>query len=311
MRWLRRAIGGLPGNRLLVLAFHRVASAHDPYDPQRASAPLFARQLDALAAFDVVPLDHGLGQLAAGTLQRPSVAITFDDGYRDQLHVAQPMLEERGYPSTVFVCPAFVDGPNLWHDRLLWAFREGQAGRRVKLGDREEVIPPELVARRQLAARCIDRVKSLPLAPREAAVASVEADCGAPSMPRLLLDRAELAELAVRPGVEIGAHTRHHPILATCGNDESREEIAGSRRDLEQVLGRPIRFFAYPNGHEGRDFGSREVAIAREAGYSHAFSSDWGTVRPGMDAWRLPRLGLYHRTTFANTLMLLREVLRR
>ena len=310
MLWLRPFLRRLPGDRLLVLAFHRVTQQFDPYDPETPDAAQFARQLDALAGFDVVSLSAGLAALREGKLARTSIAITFDDGYRDQLEVVTPLLQARGYPSTVFVSSAFVGGQNMWHDRLLWALREGRAGSRLDGVGLAEAVPASMEARRQLAARCIAALKSLPLGAREQAVALVEAACGAPEAPRLMLNPKELRELAARPGVEIGAHTRRHPILAACTLEEARAEVAGSRADLEQLLGLPVGLFAYPNGHEGRDFSEREVGLVREAGFSYAFTADWGAVTPGSDALKLPRVSLYRQSALGNALLLAREALR-
>lgn len=310
MRGLRPLLRFLPGNRLLVLAFHRVAREFDPYDPETPDAAHFSRQLDALDGFDVVPLGAGLAALREGRLPRTAVAITFDDGYRDQLEVATPLLEARGYPSTVFVSSAFVGGQNMWHDRLLWALREGREGSRLDVVGLAEAVPASLEARRQLAGRCIAAVKSLPLTAREQAVALVEVACSAPPAPRLMLDAMELRELGRRPGVEIGAHTRHHPILAACALEEARAEVSGSRTDLEHLLGAPVGLFAYPNGHEGRDFSEREVGLVREAGFSHAFTSDWGVVTSASDRLKLPRVSLYSQSVLGNALLLAREALR-
>ena len=310
MRALRSLLRFLPGNRLLVLAFHRVAREFDPYDPETPDAAHFSRQLDALGGFDVVSLSAGLAALREGNLRRTAIAITFDDGYRDQLDVATPLLAARGYPSTVFVSSAFVGGQNMWHDRLLWALREGRAGNRLDAVGLAEAVPTSLEARRQLARRCIEAVKSLPLVAREQAVALVEAACAAPPAPRLMLDATELRELARCPAVEIGAHTRHHPILAACTLEEARAEIGGSRVDLEQLLGMRVGLFAYPNGHEGRDFSEREVGLVREAGFSYAFTSDWGMATPASDALKLPRLSLYRQGALGNALLLAREALR-
>jgi peptidoglycan/xylan/chitin deacetylase (PgdA/CDA1 family) len=310
MRGLRPFLRCLPGNRLLVVAFHRVAREFDPYDPETPDAVRFSQQLDALGGFEVVSLGVGLAALQEGRLKRTAVAITFDDGYREQLSVAAPLLEQRGYPSTVFVSSAFVGGQNMWHDRLLWALREGRAGSRLDAVGLSDAVPSSLAARRQLAGRCIAAVKSLPLVAREQAVGLVEAACGAPSAPRLMLDATELRELAARPGVEIGAHTRRHPILAACALEEARAEVSGSRADLEKLLGMPVGLFAYPNGHEGRDFGERDVGLVREAGFSHAFTSDWGVVAPASDSMKLPRVSLYRQSAFGNALLLAREALR-
>jgi peptidoglycan/xylan/chitin deacetylase (PgdA/CDA1 family) len=310
MRGLRPFLRCLPGNRLLVVAFHRVAHQFDPYDPETPDAKRFSLQLDALQGFEVVSLRAGLAALQQQSLRRPSVAITFDDGYREQLAVAAPLLEARGYPSTVFVSSAFVGGQNMWHDRLLWALREGRVGSRLDAVGLAETVPHSLEARRKLAARCIAAVKSLPLTAREQAVGLVEAACAAPPAPRLMLDAAELRELARRPGVEIGAHTRRHPILAACALEEARAEVSGSRADLEQLLGMPVGLFAYPNGHEGRDFSERDVGLVREAGFSHAFTSDWGAVTSTSDGLKLPRISLYRQSVLGNALLLVREAIR-
>jgi peptidoglycan/xylan/chitin deacetylase (PgdA/CDA1 family) len=139
-----------------------VAHQFDPYDPETPDAKRFSLQLDALQGFEVVSLRAGLAALQQQSLRRPSVAITFDDGYREQLAVAAPLLEARGYPSTVFVSSAFVGGQNMWHDRLLWALREGRVGSRLDAVGLAETVPHSLEARRKLAARCIAAVKSLP-----------------------------------------------------------------------------------------------------------------------------------------------------
>lgn len=310
MTAMRPLLRRWPRSRLLVLAFHRVLRAPDAFDPETPDIARFAQQLRVLRSFDVVSLSAGLDALESGRLRHPAVAITFDDGYADQWHLVQPLLAELGLPSTVFVCPGQLHGSNLWNDRVAWALRAGRTGARIVLEDQVETLPESLEARRQLARRCLAAVKHRPLAEREQAVAAVEAACAAPPDRRLMLDGEELRQLAASPGVEIGAHTRHHPILSRCSDAEARDEIAGGRADLERVLGKPVRLFAYPNGHEGRDFGAREVTMAREAGFTHAFSSDWGTIQPGTDAWRLPRIGLYHRSAWANAFMLLREALK-
>jgi peptidoglycan/xylan/chitin deacetylase (PgdA/CDA1 family) len=110
--------------------------------------------------------------------------------------------------------------------------------------------------------------------------------------------------------VEIGAHTRRHPILAACALEEARAEVAGSRADLEQLLGVPVGLFAYPNGHEGRDFSERDVGLVREAGFSYAVTSDWGGVTPASDGLRLPRMSLYRQSVLGNALLLVREAMR-
>lgn len=100
-----------------------------------------------------------------------------------------------------------------------------------------------------------------------------------------LLDAAGLREMAAA-GIEIGSHGRHHRDLSVCGEDELREEIAGSKADLEAVLGTAVQTFCYPYGR----LSARAAAAARAAGYVAAVSIHRHSgARPG-DPWALPRM---------------------
>lgn len=82
----------------------------------------------------------------------------------------------------------------------------------------------------------------------------------------------------------IGAHTHSHPILATLSERAARNDIAGQRRRLEDLLQAPVNLFAYPNGKAGHDYGPRHMDIVRSLGFSAAVATDWGVARPG-PAW--------------------------
>lgn len=99
-----------------------------------------------------------------------------------------------------------------------------------------------------------------------------------------------LRALAER-GVEIGSHTVSHPRLTTLGDDELRRELVESRRCLEDELGRPCRYVAYPYGDED----GRVRAAARAAGYEAGFALP---VRPERgNLFAVPRVGVYRRDT--------------
>ena len=87
-------------------------------------------------------------------------------------------------------------------------------------------------------------------------------------------------------GMEIGAHTRSHPHLTRCSDAQLRDEIAGSKADLEAVLGAPVTQFCYPYG----DMDDRVAEAARVAGYDAATTTQRGRASAGMDVWRLPRV---------------------
>jgi peptidoglycan/xylan/chitin deacetylase (PgdA/CDA1 family) len=102
-----------------------------------------------------------------------------------------------------------------------------------------------------------------------------------------MLSAQQMRELAAA-GIEIGAHTRSHPDLPRLAAQEAEDEIAGSRADLEDLLGRPVEAFAYPFGN----LSAAAVGIARRE-----FAAACTTVlqRAGNDALHeLPRIDMHY-----------------
>lgn len=100
-----------------------------------------------------------------------------------------------------------------------------------------------------------------------------------------LLDTEDLRNLAAA-GIEIGSHGRHHRDVSLCTDEEQRQEIGGSKTDLETALGLPVRTFCYPYGR----LDERAAAAARAAGYAAAMSIHRHPgARPG-DLWAWPRM---------------------
>jgi peptidoglycan/xylan/chitin deacetylase (PgdA/CDA1 family) len=91
--------------------------------------------------------------------------------------------------------------------------------------------------------------------------------------------------------MDIGGHTRSHPILAGLSDVEAEREIAGSKADLEDLTGAPVDLFAYPNGRPDRDYGPRDVALARRVGFRAAMSTAWGFADQRSDRYQIPRVG--------------------
>lgn len=103
--------------------------------------------------------------------------------------------------------------------------------------------------------------------------------------PPELLRRSQWRELAAA-GLSIGSHTRTHAKLTKCSPQQLLEEVQGSKKVLEDALGRAVRHFCYPYGSHNE----RVVDAVREAGYETACTTERGVVRPGSDPVLLPRL---------------------
>jgi peptidoglycan/xylan/chitin deacetylase (PgdA/CDA1 family) len=81
-----------------------------------------------------------------------------------------------------------------------------------------------------------------------------------------------MIETVRQAGVQIGAHTVAHSILARLSDDEARQQIGDSKRFLEDLLGEPVGLFAYPNGKPGEDYSPATVEVVRSLGFDAAVS---------------------------------------
>ena len=194
--------------RLSILIFHRVLSGQDPMFPAEQDVVRFDQVLSWLGKwFQVLPLDIAIMQLRSGTLPGRAAAITFDDGYADNVTNALPILKRHGMTATFFVATSFLDGGRMWNDTLVEAIRrcpapsldlgEGGLGA-FKLGSVDE--------RRLAIDSLLRRVKYLEPDKRNQASTLVQ-DVAAQALPDdLMMTSRQVIQLR-DAGMQIGAHT--------------------------------------------------------------------------------------------------------
>ena len=98
---------------------------------------------------------------------------------------------------------------------------------------------------------------------------------------------------AMLPFVDFQSHTKFHPILPNCNDDECWEEIKTSKSSLEMLLGRSVEHFAYPNG----DYGEREIQYLKRCGYRSARTKDWGWNTIRTDPLRMKNMNLNEKAS--------------
>jgi peptidoglycan/xylan/chitin deacetylase (PgdA/CDA1 family) len=299
---LCRALGGWlspAGSRaaLSILIFHRVVDRPDPLFPEEPDAARFDAILGWLGrTFNVLPLAQALDALRAGSLPSRAVSITFDDGYADNVDVALPALLRHRMHATFFIASAFLDGGRMWNDTVIEAVRRlsGQHVDLTPMGMGRHAIATAR-DRRRVIDLVLPALKYLPPGEREAR-ASMIADLVDEAIPGdLMMTSSQLRKLR-SAGMDIGGHTRSHPILARLDAPRAREEIAGGKADLESIIGERVRLFAYPNGKPGRDYHAAHVAMVRDAGFAAAVSTSSGAARRTADLYQLPRFTPWDRT---------------
>ena len=280
--------------RLSILIYHRVLPQADPMLPDVPDARRFEQLMRALrASFNVLPLGEAATRLHNGTLPARSACITFDDGYADNATVALPILKKLGLPATFFVSPGFLNGGRMWNDTVMETARRLPAGPiDLTTIDSATLDLPTLTvddasSRRHLAETVIRATKHLPPHQRQHKVDAFATRVTA--LPDdLMMTDAQVIELH-RAGMEIGAHTMTHPILAKIDNATAEHEIRDSKLYLEDLLQTNIDLFAYPNGKPVQDYLPQHVRMVRDLGFRAAVSTAWGVSTSGSDLYQLPR----------------------
>ncbi|BDG06021.1 polysaccharide deacetylase family protein [Anaeromyxobacter oryzae] len=304
---LRRREAG--GARVLVVSYHRVthdyrADAEEGLASLLISTSTLKLQLEQLARTrELVSLSDAcriLSEPPGAPSRKDAVAITFDDGYADVHGVALPIIEKLGIPAAAFLSTGYVGtGRRLPHDRIFACLTELQ----------DRGIPPDRAglergaqallsacAERGPAAtldRLISRLRHADLVVVADAL-SARVGLGDADLPPAtrIMDWDEVRALAAA-GFEIGGHTVWHAVLPNLSLAGARREIAGCRDDIADRVGRPPRFFAYPNGFH-------TPAVRRavgELGFQAALTTeDCENVRGG-DPLTLRRKMVWENTT--------------
>lgn len=272
--------------RLHIVTFHRLPLSREPGELTLGE---FEAIVDRLRRrHPIVGLSDGVQALHEGRLERDALALTFDDGYTDWVDGLVPALRQRDLPGTLFVCTDPLFGRPLWFDRLRALQPTCRLPQVAPLLRRHALDPAMAAATRE------QQVKRMPAAPRAELLQAWEALLGDQRpRPRPALDVGQLRDFH-RLGMDIAGHTCSHPILAGCSDEQAWDEISRCRAELQALVpGLVVRAFAYPNGRRGADWGPREAAMVREAGFEVAVSTDRGAAVGGLDPMQLPRIALW------------------
>ncbi|MHB1035759.1 MAG: polysaccharide deacetylase family protein [Pirellulales bacterium] len=229
-RWWNSRAAARGQAPVVVLFYHRVAET--AVGDWTVSNRMFARQIRWLKArFDMISLEEAQRRIRSGANGRPSVSITFDDGYADNCQAALPLLIAEKIPCTYFVSTRHVT--------------------------RAVPFEHDLALGHHFAPNTMDELRSLAAA-----------------------------------GIEIGAHTRTHADLGRVADHRRlHDEVVTAGEELQNALGRPVRYFAFPFGQCG-NLSPRAFHMAYDAGYEGVCSAYGGFNFPGDDAFHLQRFGV-------------------
>ena len=249
-----------------ILSFHGVG---DEYYP----AANFESHLRYLTGnFSIVSLATLLARMNSPQGLTNEIALTFDDGLRNNFTAAYPLLKKFGAPATFYVCPGLIE-----NGRWLWTHEARARLALIAEPDIEQVLSEMKTFGLKERTDAEDDLRR-----RTASFKPTEAQCQRYDL--MSWDEVQQLDAAL---ITIGSHSLTHLILSTLTGVELAVEIAESRRMLENKLQRAVEFFCYPNGSHNPEV----VRLAAEH-YRAAVTTEAGFVRPGGDLHQLPRLGI-------------------
>lgn len=251
---------------------------------------MFTWQMETLAnCFNVLSLSDAIEAIKKNRIPPRAVCISFDDGYRSCHDLALPILTRLGLPATVFVTSGYLDKGQMWNDRIIEAVRHLPEGiidlRDVGIG----VLTLLNQEDRKIISRQInDYCKYLTGENRIKVIEKLEKITDKNYLLNLMLTPEMVFNLS-KNGIEIGGHTITHPILMKVSDEDAQFEIVENKRILEEIIGKPLCLFAYPNGKINVDFDQRHVQMVKAAGYKAAFTTAVGAASQTSDFFQIPR----------------------
>lgn len=236
------------------------------------------------SAYKIVPLSH-FEKPENYSKNKGLCHITFDDGDITFYNVVFPILKKHNIPASIFISPrSVVKQFNFW-------FQELKGYDNAKMS---EILAEELNLNIEEAKQMgyFSILKTLPLAQIHKMIALYQKETNTAPKPFRNINLEQLYDLQQSGLISIGAHTLHHPILKNETDEEMEREISVSISELSEILREKVRYFAYPNGTAGFDFGEREIDVLKKCGIQIALSTDPEFVSRKSDKMTFPRIGI-------------------
>ncbi len=285
----------------VIIIYHRfVDRTKDAIDPDpelEHHIKNFRKELKFLKRyFDVVPFDVVVNTLKSdGRFKRPTVAITIDDGRRDNFDILFPVLKEEKIPALIFLTAGLI-GTNkkIWVDYLadLFFYTEQKNFRTDDLLGERDYIIDSISAKRIAYNDVLNQLKDMNIEERDAALQFIEKQLGEIKDNEPVMLSWEQVLMMHENNISFGAHSYTHPILTKMPLEDAKNEIRDSKKIIEHKLGVPVRHFAYPNG-QPQDFNEDLREYCKEIGFESISTCDVGGNREAADVWALKRIGTF------------------
>jgi peptidoglycan/xylan/chitin deacetylase (PgdA/CDA1 family) len=273
----------------IILLYHRIVDENSRYLNKSAvvhhhikdfkrEIPYFKRN------FQILSMDEVVSHMKLGKgFRRPSMAITFDDGYLDNYTLAYPILKKHRVPATIYLTTGFIGTPDkIWTEQIGLALLETKKDyfncssiledKTISIktkGEKEQAYSKISKAlklrpddeRRELLQKLLERLE-------------VNEKLGRHFGERVMLNWDEVQEMR-KDGITIGSHSHTHPILSRMPIQKAKDEILNSKKVVEKNVNIEVKHFSFPNGRE-EDFSEELRDYCREIGFESTCSVIYG-----------------------------------
>lgn len=263
-------------DKLLILNYHSI-KANGCFFSSDVDTQKFDWQMHLISRyFHPVKMSTAASQLSQRQLSAGSVAITFDDGYRDNIIEALPILKKYDLPATFFIATGFLNGGIMWNDMIIESIKrtKKQQLNLSFLGLPEQDLKSKK-DRLELIEKVITQVKHKIKEQRLELVLSLVKECDIQLPIDLMMQDEDIIYLQ-NENMEIGGHTVNHPILASENEHLVQQEIIDGKHYLENLIKSKLSGFAYPNGRKNKDYKKEHVQIVKKNGFDYAVTTNAG-----------------------------------
>lgn len=289
-----------PRNTVCVLTFHRVLDENNKLSVfDRTSSAQFKSCIEFISKiFDIVDLEKSLKDIEENKQIKPSVAITFDDGYAECATVVLDVLKEFNVKATFFLTTAGIIEGVTWESKIeqniQYLIENNKyslyfCGKYYDFKDLNEAV--------KNVKEITSILKYKKISERNLEIKQLENLTGIKNYNREFIN-IEQVKLLCEEGMGIGSHTVNHPILSFENSEIVEGEVLNSIKVLEEITGKKIQLFAYPNGKKNIDFDFNTQNIIKNIGIKYAFSTEWGCVNSTSEHMFLKRATPWYSNKF-------------
>ena len=280
-----------------ILNYHSICPDNNflkPNDELVVSVSKFKEQLIFLKKnYNLVSLDKLLNFEKSN---KPNISITFDDGYRDNLIHALPVLNELYVPATIYVITKFFENDfNIWWYELQdYVWKNSENIKFIYDKKNYNLSIKNNFEKLNCFKKLKQIIKKLNKIEQDIFLNAVTKTNERKQYKNDFLSKEDLKLLSSNPLITIGAHTHNHLSLKNLNQEDCTKEIKKSKKILEDLTNRKINHFSYPYGSKN-DVGKREFELVENLGFRSAVTTSVGQLSK-KKLFNLPRIHVNQKT---------------